>query len=215
MSCRGSPRARPAGGCGGRCRWRSGSGASGRSRGGGSPAEGRDRGRPVGDVPGEALRRPAPQEPGRLPDVVADRARAQDRPPQGARPEPGRRSSALHREIATAHGGPTANRCDCRPRGHAGAGGPRELARGPNPAAGIKLAKETARDRVLSDVELRRLVAALAASDRIEARVLEFLLATGARKSEALTAKWSDFRDGWWIVPAERVQVEEGSSRGP
>ena len=119
----------------------------------------------------------------------------------------------LHREIVQGHGSATAN------RGHAVLACMLALAiregwrDGPSPAAGIRLAKEVARDRVLSDTELRRLVAALAASDRLEARVCEFLLSTGARKGEALTAKWSDFRDNWWIVPAEHSKSKRAVKR--
>ena len=119
----------------------------------------------------------------------------------------------LHGQIVQAHGAPTANRC------HAVLSSMLSLAlkqgwrEAPNPAAGIRLAKETARDRMLTDAELRRLVAALAASDRLEARALEFMLATGCRKSEALTSRWQDFRDGWWTVPPERSKSKRAVKR--
>ena len=107
----------------------------------------------------------------------------------------------LHREVAVGSGGPTANRCLAvlsALMSHAEKIGLVVA----NPCRGFKRAKEHARERDLSDAELRRLIAFLAASSAPEARLVELLLATGARKGEALAARWSDIRDGWWIVPA-------------
>ena len=118
---------------------------------------------------------------------------------------------ALHREVAAGSGGPTANRCLAvlsAVMAHAEKLG---LVAG-NVCRGIKRAKEHARERNLSDAELRRLVGFLATSTAPEARLVELALATGARRGEALAARWSDIRDGWWTVPAETVKVEERSA---
>ena len=48
------------------------------------------------------------------------------------------------------------------------------------------------RERYLSHDEARRLILALQKSSRPEARVLQLLLLTGARKSEILKARWED-----------------------
>jgi integrase len=55
---------------------------------------------------------------------------------------------------------------------------------------------------MLSDQELTKLIAHLGASAAPEARVLELLLLTGARRNEILALAWSQIRDGWWTVPA-------------
>jgi integrase len=82
-------------------------------------------------------------------------------------------------------------------------GGARRYPECVNVARGIKRQPEPGRERDLSQDELRRLIAYLEASDREEARLIELLLATGARKGEALAMTWPDVRDGWWIVRAE------------
>jgi integrase len=107
----------------------------------------------------------------------------------------------LHREVAAGSGGPTANRCLAVLSALFSHAAQLGLVAG-NVCRGVKRAKEQARDRDLSDGELRRLVGFLAASSAPEARLVELLLATGARKGEALAARWSDIRDGWWVVPA-------------
>jgi integrase len=111
------------------------------------------------------------------------------------------RVAQLHRELSAGAGRSTANRVLAvlsRLLSHA-----EDLGLvAANPCRGVRRNREHARERDLADVELRRLVAFLAASSSPEARLVELLLATGARKSEALTARWSDIREGWWIVPA-------------
>lgn len=62
-----------------------------------------------------------------------------------------------------------------------------------NPAKGIKLFKEIKRDRWLSHNELPNLIEAVDKEQNIYARIAIWLyLLTGMRKSELLTAKWSD-----------------------
>ena len=111
------------------------------------------------------------------------------------------RVAQLHRELSAGAGRSTANRVLAvlsRLLSHA-----EDLKLvAANPCRGIQRNREHARDRDLADDELRRLIAFLAASSAPEARLAELLLATGARKGEALAARWSDIRNGWWTVPA-------------
>ncbi|HEY5190959.1 MAG TPA: site-specific integrase, partial [Candidatus Deferrimicrobium sp.] len=70
-----------------------------------------------------------------------------------------------------------------------------------NPAARLdprKLNDYPARDRVLSDAEMTRLVEALDAEDEITRTAFQLLITTGARLSEVLWAKWEDvnWKDG-------------------
>jgi integrase len=62
-----------------------------------------------------------------------------------------------------------------------------------NPAKGIKLFKEEKRDRWLTHNELPQLIEAVDKEQNLYARISIWLyLLTGMRKSELLTAKWSD-----------------------
>lgn len=62
-----------------------------------------------------------------------------------------------------------------------------------NPAKGIKLFKEIKRDRWLTHNELPKLIEAVDQEQNLYARIAIWLyLLTGMRKSELLTAKWSD-----------------------
>ncbi len=70
---------------------------------------------------------------------------------------------------------------------------------GSNPCRGIRRYRRKGRERFLSDDEIRRLTARLAAhKDRWPGQValIRLLLLTGCRKSEILTLQWSDYRDG-------------------
>ena len=70
---------------------------------------------------------------------------------------------------------------------------------GSNPCRGIKRYRRKGRERFLSDDEIRRLSARLAAhADRqpLHVAVIRLLLLTGCRKSEILTLQWSDYREG-------------------
>jgi integrase len=62
-----------------------------------------------------------------------------------------------------------------------------------NPAKGIKLFKEEKRDRWLTHNELPQLIEAIDKEQNLYARIAIWLyLLTGVRKTELLTAKWSD-----------------------
>ena len=70
---------------------------------------------------------------------------------------------------------------------------------GSNPCRGIRRYRRNGRERFLSDDEIRRLSAVL--SERAERRpsqvaAVRLLLLTGCRKSEILTLRWSDYREG-------------------
>jgi integrase len=111
------------------------------------------------------------------------------------------RAAQLHREVSAGAGRSTANRVLAvlsRLLSHAEDLGLITA----NPCRSVRRNREHARERDLADAELRRLVSFLAASAAPEARLVELLLATGARKGEALAARWQDIRDGWWTVPA-------------
>jgi integrase len=108
----------------------------------------------------------------------------------------------LHRSVTSATGASTANRCHAVLSAMLTFAVKRRLvvanvARGAVPAH-----REDSRERTLSDAELLRLVGHLAGSPALEARLVEFLLATGCRKGEALALRWSDLAGSWWTVPA-------------
>ncbi len=70
---------------------------------------------------------------------------------------------------------------------------------GSNPCRGIKRYRRKGRERFLSDGELRRLSERLAAHESRypeQAALIRLLLLTGCRKSEILTLRWSDYREG-------------------
>ena len=70
---------------------------------------------------------------------------------------------------------------------------------GSNPCRNIRRYRRKGRERFLSDEEIRRLSAALAArADQCPGQVaaIRLLLLTGCRKSEILTLRWSDYREG-------------------
>jgi len=74
-----------------------------------------------------------------------------------------------------------------------------------NPCRGIERNTEHRRQRYLSADELARLSTALAnLPDQAAANVVRLLLLTGARRGEALAARWSDFDlvAGVWSKPA-------------
>lgn len=79
-----------------------------------------------------------------------------------------------------------------------------------NPCVGIKPSKEVPRERVLGDVELRRLLLALPDSPLTldERDLLEFLLLTACRLSEAAAAPLAEFheRDALWVLPGKRAK---------
>ena len=70
---------------------------------------------------------------------------------------------------------------------------------GSNPCRGIKRYRRKGRERFLSDDEICRLSARLAAHEAPwpqQVAIIRLLLLTGCRKGEILTLRWSDYRDG-------------------
>ena len=70
---------------------------------------------------------------------------------------------------------------------------------GSNPCRGVRRYRRKGRERFLSDDELRRLSARLSAHASRwpqQVAIVRLLLLTGCRKSEILTLRWSDYREG-------------------
>ena len=70
---------------------------------------------------------------------------------------------------------------------------------GSNPCRGIRRYRRKGRERFLSDEEIRRLSARLtahAARSSHQVAIVRLLLLTGCRRSEILTLRWSDYREG-------------------
>ena len=77
-----------------------------------------------------------------------------------------------------------------------------------NPARGIKPEQEDPRDRWLRPEEIRRMFESLAQEhDPIIRGALSFILLTGARRGEALSAKWEDidFDAAFWRIPKTKA----------
>lgn len=79
-----------------------------------------------------------------------------------------------------------------------------------NPAAGVKPpGKETERDRVLSDDELRAVWAAADAMGVTAGGFVKLLILTGQRRDEVATMRWADIDFGTeatWTLPRERTK---------
>ena len=78
-----------------------------------------------------------------------------------------------------------------------------------NPFKGIERNPEERRERYLNPAELERLCDALnRRHGKLEAAAIEFLMLTGARRGEALTARWCDFDpgSGVWIKPSAHTK---------
>jgi integrase len=73
-----------------------------------------------------------------------------------------------------------------------------------NPAAYTHKRAETARDRVLSDAELRLVWNAIGNDDF--GRILKLLTLTGQRANEIAGLKWSEVVDGSIVLPSERTK---------
>jgi len=91
---------------------------------------------------------------------------------------------------------------------------------------GMARRREVARDRVLSDEELRAIwqtttplgVSNLNAGHPAHCAYIRFLLLTGARRNEAAKMRWSEIADGAWTLPSARnktgVELVRPLSRG-
>ncbi|MDE0174883.1 MAG: site-specific integrase [Defluviicoccus sp.] len=70
---------------------------------------------------------------------------------------------------------------------------------GSNPCRGVRRYRRKGRERFLSDAEIRglsRVLAACADESPRQVAAIRLLLLTGCRKSELLTLRWSDYREG-------------------
>jgi integrase len=65
---------------------------------------------------------------------------------------------------------------------------------------------ETARDRILTDDELRA-IWKTSGDGGVFGQLIRFLLLTGARRSEGAELQWSEIADGVWTLPAKRNKV--------
>lgn len=68
---------------------------------------------------------------------------------------------------------------------------------------GMARRREVARDRVLTDEELRAVWSAQA-GEPVYSAYIRFLLLTGARRNEAAKMRWAEVADGAWTLPAQR-----------
>jgi integrase len=68
--------------------------------------------------------------------------------------------------------------------------------------------QESARDRILSDDELRRIWATAEAGGQPFDLLVQFLLATGARRTEAARMRWDELEGADWTLPAERNKAK-------
>jgi integrase len=69
-------------------------------------------------------------------------------------------------------------------------------------------AKETARERVLNDDELRRVWKTASERGTPFNALVKFLLLTAARRGEAAEMKWSELENGSWCLPASRNKAK-------
>jgi integrase len=73
--------------------------------------------------------------------------------------------------------------------------------------------KERARDRILSDDEIRKVVNAASKAETPFAAFIQFLLLTGARRSEASELTWHEIKDGIWTLPPSRNKTKIALAR--
>ena len=84
--------------------------------------------------------------------------------------------------------------------------------RADNPARGIERAPEQKRERFLAPAEIARLGEGLAGhKEQASANAIRLLLLTGARKSEVLKARWSEFdlATGVWVKTSAHVKTKK------
>ena len=79
---------------------------------------------------------------------------------------------------------------------------------GSNPCRGIRRYRRRGRERYLSDAEIGRLGATLSMHEGerpLQVAAVRLLLLTGCRKSEVLTLRWSDYREGRLFLPDSKT----------
>ncbi len=77
-----------------------------------------------------------------------------------------------------------------------------------NPCVGIRRYRETRRERFLLPEEYRSLAAVLARHQSrhpLHAAAVQLLLLTGCRKSEIITLRWTDYREGKLFLPDSKT----------
>ena len=77
-----------------------------------------------------------------------------------------------------------------------------------NPVAGANRAKEQARDRVLSDDELKVIWDALGSDDY--SAIIKLLILTGCRREEVGSLSWSEVTDDQIVLPPQRTKNNRG-----
>ena len=89
---------------------------------------------------------------------------------------------------------------------------------GSNPCLGIRRYRHKGRARLLSDEEMRRLSARLSAhagTSPQQVAVVRLLLLTECRKSEILTLRWSDYREGHLFLRDSKTGAKTIPLNGP
>ena len=79
---------------------------------------------------------------------------------------------------------------------------------GSNPCRGLRRYRRKGRERFLSDEELLRLAYSLSAHEGerpLEVAAVRLLLLTGCRRSEIVTLRWSDYREGRLFLPDSKT----------
>lgn len=73
--------------------------------------------------------------------------------------------------------------------------------------------KERARQRILTDDELRAVWKAAEACTGVFGRLVRFILLTAARREEAASMTWAELPDGVWLLPAARNKTKVDLAR--
>ena len=105
----------------------------------------------------------------------------------------------LVRFAPSRHRSPPTGPCRCCPSSCGRRNGWALRPEGTNPGRGIRRYRRKGRERFLSDDEIRRLSQRLTAHATrcpLQVAIIRLLLLTGCRKSEIMTLRWSDYREG-------------------
>ena len=79
---------------------------------------------------------------------------------------------------------------------------------GSNPCWGIRRYRRKGRERFLSDDEIARVAATLSSHEAewpLETAAIRLLILTGCRKSEIVSLRWTDYRDGRLFLPDRKT----------